>query len=211
MTHPHEGGGRRELDAWLIEMRDTAEDGRLWAGVDVDGVVFDNRPDWKTDLHADLGITPEQLSTGFFRPHWSDVVTGKRPLQPTLTDALRAMGTPVNAADLIDYWFAQDNTLHEPTLDLLKQVAGAAAPFVLLTNQEHQRAAFLWDRLRPFGCFDQLLASAHLGHTKSQRQFFTAVDARLGPRAPRALIDDSPENLDIAREHGWRTFHFTFD
>jgi FMN phosphatase YigB (HAD superfamily) len=53
--------------------------------------------------------------------------------------------------------------------------------------------------------------SAAVGFTKEHPQFFGAASDLLGlPRHSPSVVfvDDSPENVEVARQHGWTAIHF---
>ena len=73
----------------------------LTLALDVDGVLLD--PDragaghWTTELERRHGITREQLQETFFDTYWSEILVGRRALEPALAASLTAIGS---AADV---------------------------------------------------------------------------------------------------------------
>jgi len=56
---------------------------------------------------------------------------------------------------------------------------------------------------------DPMFWSAELGFSKADARAYAAVEARLGLNpAAIVLVDDSPDNVALAREIGWDAIHF---
>lgn len=177
--------------------------------LDVDGVLIRGRPEdgqpWSTTLATDLGIDPNRLQTAFFRPFWSQIVTGKRGLAETLTDCLPRIGAKVTATDFIDYWFARDARLDAGVLEDIALLRANGMRVVLCTNQDHLRAAYLMQDLGLGAHVDGIIYSAALGARKPEAAFFTAARAQTGlPPEALLLIDDTRANITAARKAGWR-------
>lgn len=181
--------------------------------VDVDGVVV-RRPDgrrWDADLHADLGIDPDDLEHAFFRPHFDDVLSGRADLYERLDRVLPRLGT-VTSTELVEYWFAHDATLDPVLLDDLAGTRARGVDLHLATVQEHHRARFLWETLALRDRFTAMHYAADVGHRKGESAFYRVVESRTGLRpAEHCLIDDDPGNVDTARRAGWHAAHWTGD
>lgn len=178
--------------------------------LDIDGVVVCGRPSdglhWKTHLEADLGIKVADLREHFFAPYWSEIVTGHRDLRPTLTKALKNFAPDISATTLIDYWFSQDARLDTA---LLGDLRNCGLKVYLTTNQEHERAKFLWENLGLQNHADGMITSAKLGAQKPDAAFFHGAAEITGALAQEhLLIDDSRENIAGAKSAGWRAAHW---
>ena len=182
--------------------------------VDVDGVLIlgrnADRSHWATDLRRAFGFDKAALREHFFQPYWADIVTGKDELMPRLIQALQAMGSTANAADLRDYWFANDALLNEKLLTWLDRKRNDGYRIMLATNQEHERANYLVEALGLGAYCDGIHYSAALGVAKPNALFFQEISKR-EDRPPRDLIfiDDTPANVDAARRAGLRAVHYT--
>ncbi len=175
--------------------------------VDVDGVVV--RPKsgrWDRNLELDLGLSPERLGAEFFERHWDDVVHGRAALEARLQPVLQRLAPNLSVRELINYWFRMDAELD---LDLISELKGLRASGVglhLATNQEHERAAYLWRDLELRSVFSAMHYSADLGWSKPSPEFYGAVVERTGLEpAELTLLDDRMENVLAAREAGWRS------
>ena len=177
--------------------------------IDIDGVVITGRPkdgaSWKSGLQADLGIDPDDLRTGFFQPYWQKIVTGQLPLRATLERA-----KPDIAADaLIEYWFRLDSRVNSDLLADIDHARRSGLKVYFATNQEHERAAYLWENLGLKNHADGIIASAQVAAKKPDQAFFKAA-TKITNAAPEnhLLIDDTPENITGAKAANWQATHW---
>lgn len=160
---------------------------------------------WSVDLEAVFDFDVQALQRHFFKPYWADIVTGRDVMLPRLTDALRAIGTAVKAADLRDYWFENDSTLNEPLLAWVVAQRSAGHRVMLATNQDQSRADDLMTRLGLSAHCDGIYASGHIGLAKPDPGFFAYIqNAEARTPSDLILIDDSPNNIAAARAAGWQ-------
>ncbi|SMR84115.1 putative hydrolase of the HAD superfamily [Aliiroseovarius halocynthiae] len=182
--------------------------------MDVDGVVVTGRPedgaDWSTGLETDLGVPTDALRDQFFGCHWSEIVTGQKPLRPALTDALATIAPLVTAEALIDYWFRKDARLDHAVLSSIADLRTQGVKVYFATNQEAARAAYLWDVLGLRDFADGMLCSAALGAAKPSSAFFQAAITHTGAKPHHhLLVDDSAANVEAARKAGWQAHLWT--
>lgn len=182
--------------------------------LDVDGVLVTGRPrdglPWAAELERDLGIDPGALQDAFFTPYWEDIVLGRRPLFDVLRACLPQLAPRLTPQDFVDYWFAMDSRVNQALLAECDRLRSLGVRVVLATNQEHQRAAFLMQRMALGQHVDGIVYSARLGARKPQPAFFRRAAAELGlPGAALFLVDDSAENVAAARTAGWQAAHWT--
>ena len=182
--------------------------------VDIDGVVVIGRPadgaHWKTGLEVDLGISAADLKQHFFQPFWAQIVTGQLPLRPTLAGALAKCAPHLDATRLIGYWFSHDARLDRAVLGHLAAARARGLKAYFATNQDHERARYLWQELGLARHGDGMIHSARLGVAKPDPGFFEGA-ARItgaGP-AQHLLIDDSAANVSAAHAAGWQALHWT--
>lgn len=178
--------------------------------VDVDGVLIRTPPGgWSRDLQADLGLPLQVLQSEFFGQHWNDVIVGRARLTDCLGPFLEAHAPHLTASDLMDYWFRRDADLDLDFLAQLEPLREAGVALHLATNQEHERAAFLWKALGMQNRFTRLHYSADLGSAKPEPGFFAAVISRTGfDPSDITLVDDRPDNIAAARQAGWGGLHW---
>lgn len=174
--------------------------------VDVDGVIVRHPGGrrWDHDLETDLGISRQTLQQAFFAPHWDDVVLGRADLNERLAVALADVAPHLSAATLTSYWFEKDACLDHGLLNALAGVRDDGLALHLATVQEHRRADHLWTHLGLKNHFDAMHYAAEYGTRKPDAAFFNAVCARTGFKPEDLLlIDDSPRNIEAARDCGW--------
>lgn len=185
--------------------------------LDVDGVLLD--PDrggaghWSNELNTQFGIDRNQIRETFFAPKWKQIVTGQASVEDELQASLKLLGTTADVESVLTCWFEADYIPFEATFQLACQAVSAGHQVVLVTNQEHRRAHYLYQRINESIPVGQIFYSADIGFEKSDRQFFEVVTAKLGlspdQRSSVVFVDDTYENIEVARSFGWRTVHAT--
>lgn len=174
--------------------------------VDVDGVLI-THPDargWSANLERDLAISVPALQQIFFDRHWDDVVHGRAALRERLAPALAEISPSLTCDALIDYWFSNDAHIDHRLLADLQLWRSKGIEVYLATVQEHERAAYLWDRLGLCHKFDGMHYAAALGCAKPDSAFYQSVQAAVGiPPAAIFFIDDKAINVAAARACGW--------
>jgi putative hydrolase of the HAD superfamily len=182
--------------------------------VDVDGVLIRGRPDdgrhWSTSLEADLGISAEDLHREFFAVHWDNIIIGHARLEDRLSLALQIIAPHLTVVRLINYWFARDARLDKELLRDLVRLRSSGFQLHLATNQEHLRAKYLLGELGLSEHFDSIQYSAQIGAEKPEPEFFRAAASQTGLLPDEILlIDDVAENIEGAKEAGWRAVLWT--
>ena len=185
---------------------------------DVDGVLvhgYHARPElqqrWDANLLADLGIDPDRFRQEFiFDIFIKQVVIGKMALVDALERRLPALGYRGSPMTVLHYWLSHDSALNLPLLDIIGQLKSRAdLRLFIATNQEHQRANWLWSHLGLGELFEDIFYSARVGVLKPQPGFFEFVSRRLGPQSePPLFFDDTPKVIDGARRAGWEAVQF---
>lgn len=181
----------------------------LVLAMDVDGVLLDpsrgGRGPWKSTLGERFGITPDDLGRTFFARYWSDVVVGRSAVLPGLEAAMAELGEPASAAEVLEHWLATDFVVDERAVAIVRRWALDGIPVVLATNQEHERAAYLHERLGRLVDLSGMVYSAALGVTKDDVRFYERAAAALGlaDAVTVVFVDDSPENVATATNAGW--------
>lgn len=184
---------------------------------DVDGVLVHSRfhPDatkrrlWDEHLLADMGIEPDRFQALFGRV-FNHVIVGKKSLISVLDEFLPTVGYTGSTMSFIAYWFERDTHINYDLLDAIRVFRRSnEARVYLATNQEHQRANFLWQRFRLEHIFDDMLYAARLGAMKPDRAFFEAAQSFL-PESdhPPVLFDDSEDCVAGAKKFGWQAVLF---
>ena len=193
----------------------TRFDGAVLA-LDVDGVLLQPSPagrgPWQQVLEQKYGKSAAELQSTFFEPVWPDVMVGRQAIEPALEAALTSLGWPCGVEEFLADWFETDFVLNPEVVEAARTWAADGARLVVVTNQEHRRAAFLLDRLSALLPVSALAYSAAIGHEKRTPEFLIAADAMFGTSAAPGsvvLVDDTRSNVEAARAHGWHAVHFT--
>lgn len=176
--------------------------------LDVDGVLINGRPSdgksWTATLREDTGVDPEQLQDVFFRPHWADIVIGRKGIVETLDRCLPKMGGMITTDRFLRYWFENDARIDSQVLNDCKVLRRTGMRVFLATNQEHLRARYIMRDLGLGLHVDGIVYSAQLGAKKPDCAFFEAAAAASGLCADRLiLVDDTVSNIEGAKAAGW--------
>ncbi|MCA3740248.1 HAD-IA family hydrolase, partial [Phenylobacterium sp.] len=134
---------------------------------------------------------------------------GRASLPARLGPVLERCAPHLTARGLMDYWFRRDAEVDPTFLGQLEPLRASGVDLHLATNQEHERAAFLWKTLGLQDHFAAMHYSADVGWAKPDPGFFTTVVARTGyAPADLTLVDDRPDNVAAARQAGWGGLHW---
>ncbi|MBL4727626.1 MAG: HAD-IA family hydrolase [Rhizobiaceae bacterium] len=180
--------------------------------MDVDGVLVRLNEPWHADLDKDLGISVEQLQKEFFMESWSDIIIGKVELREGLSPVLASIAPRISTNEFINYWFEKDSRLDQALLELLKNARARGIRIYGATNQEHERATYLWHNLGLSTYWDGFCYSAALSWRKPDDNFFQQAMEKTGFAASELLlVDDTHENIVAARSAGWQALHWSGD
>jgi putative hydrolase of the HAD superfamily len=184
--------------------------------LDVDGVLLDSRRGgrgpWHREVEQRFGVDATDLQRVFFRPSWPAIVRGREPIEPALDAALRELAWPMTCEALLDCWFEADFVVDRDVVDAVNAWSDAGARVVLVTDQEHRRAAHLRGSLAALMPISGFAYSAAIGLVKRDEGYFPAACAYLGIEPAGAavvFVDDTLPNVEAATRHGWAALHFT--
>ncbi|GHG91771.1 HAD-IA family hydrolase [Pseudodonghicola xiamenensis] len=182
--------------------------------LDVDGVLVTGRPaDGLRRDHQqfeDTRVAPDSLGRQLFARDLDDIVTGRKALLPPLSDALRAIGSQVNAEDLAHYWFDMASCVEQAVLADCRAAPRQGLAIYLAINQEHMRARYLMQTMKLDQEVDGIVYSAQAGCRKHQPEFFAhAAEARGFAPRDLLLVDDTQDNVETARQADWQAVHWT--
>ncbi len=187
---------------------------------DIDGVIIDGwhadpkrRKPWDTTLEADLGVNREAFQAALFarKPDGSDALIsrctrGELDLKEVLADILPALGYSGSVEAFTAYWFRKDSNVNQQVIAAIEQLQRHDhVRLFLATNQDHHRAAYLWNELGLKDLFEDMFHSARMGVLKYDPAYFHAVGSALGIADDEAplLFDDTERIVQTARDVGW--------
>jgi putative hydrolase of the HAD superfamily len=183
--------------------------------LDVDGVLLDpelgGEGTWQEVLGRRHGIDTTLLDEAFFIPHWADIVVGRKPIEPVLSEVVAELGWPLTGEQFLSEWMETDCAIDQAVVAEALGWAGDGARLVLATNQEHRRAAHIRARLAAVLPVSDMAYSAALGCTKADHQFYRLAGDQFGvPRRSGTVVfvDDADQNIKVALESGWSGVHF---
>jgi putative hydrolase of the HAD superfamily len=180
--------------------------------IDIAGVIIvhPHPKGWSAKLEQDLGLSAKRIQQAFFRPHFVDILDGRAGMHERLGLVLIQIAPHLTPDTLIRYWFAQASHLDHDLLTQLAEVRHSGIALHLATNQEHERADYLWRGLELHEPFNAMHDAADLGCTKADIAFFKTVQARAGFALNELfLIDDRPVNIAAAQQAGWQAAIWT--
>jgi putative hydrolase of the HAD superfamily len=185
---------------------------------DVDGVLihgYHARPElrrcWDEHITRDFGVDRERFKNEFiFGPFVKEVIVGRRDLKAALAEALPPLGFSGDPQDFIDYWLEKDSHVYHDLLDKIRILKDSGrARLYIATNQEHNRARHLMDKIGFGAYFEDIFYSGRLGALKPATEYFQAIAAALGPGdEPPVFFDDTPAVVEGALKYGWEAVEF---
>lgn len=192
---------------------------RTFLALDVDGVILDpargGRGPWQAAFSERFGVDAGRLDeTLFSAAAWADVITGGRPIEDVLSDALRDLDWGMGVEAALQCWFEEDFAGEPTVVEAARTWAAQGVPLALVSNQEPRRARFLEESLGPLLPMSGTAFSGDLGLVKNDPGFYEAAEPRLDiVDLGRAVVflDDTQANIETATRHGWTGIRYRKD
>ncbi|MGQ9921867.1 MAG: GMP/IMP nucleotidase [Desulfobacca sp.] len=181
-----------------------------WVLLDMDGTLLDKHFDdyfWETLVpqeyarqhHLELEAARREVFARYQRQegtlNWTDIDFWSRELEldiPALKEGIR---------HLIE--------VHPDSEPFLRYVRSLQKKVILVSNAHYKTLDLKMNHVGLLGYFDAVISSFDLGAPKEQRQFWEALQARLGFDPERTmLVDDNRDVLQAARDYGIRYLFF---
>lgn len=175
---------------------------------DADGVVI---LPWRfarylEQVHA---ITPE-MTRGFFRGVFEDCLVGQADLRVVLPPFLSKWGWKETLDDFITTWFEVENAVDDRIVNVIHSLRQSGLVCCLATSQERYRAEYMTAVMGFSEIFDELFFSHDLGCQKPDHAYYERIERSLNLEGQSVLFwDDSPMNVESARECGWKAEVYT--
>jgi putative hydrolase of the HAD superfamily len=191
--------------------------------IDVDYVVWDfdgvlnanivgGRFIWAEHFERDIGAPLESFTRAILNEEFASILRSEKDLLEHVSAWSTAVRCSQSPESILRYWFESDSHIDLEMLAILQRVAATGRKNIIATNNDPLRTLFIENEMGFRSRVDRIFSSGRMGCLKPDPEFFRRVTNDLGVGADRIiLIDDGLPNLDVARNPGWQTHHFTGD
>lgn len=179
--------------------------------VDLDGVVLHRSGYFSArakDLYPDADHTA--ILEFFTGGTYKDITLGKRDLVEALTEALPSWQTGKTVEEVLTDWFGAENNVDTAVVDRIQEIRKSGIKCVIATDHSSYRKNQVWNELGMDKYFDDIIASADVGATKDDREFYIESLKRLNIKNAEEVTftDDDPKNVETAASLDIKTFYF---
>jgi HAD superfamily hydrolase (TIGR01509 family) len=179
--------------------------------VDLDGVVL-HRTAYFSERAKELypSANHAAILEFFTKGLYKEVTLGKRDLVEALSEVLPAWNVSRNANQVLTDWFEGENNIDYAALERIQGIRNSGVRCVLATDHSQFRKNQVWEDLGMKDFFDNIIASADVGATKHDSEFYLQSLKRLDIEKPQDVVftDDDPKNVEVAKEVGLNAFVF---
>jgi putative hydrolase of the HAD superfamily len=180
--------------------------------VDLDGVIV-HRADFFSSRAKELypNANHEAIMQFFVGGAYKHTALGQKDLVAALEEVLPSWGVDVSVQAILDTWFSGENTVDEVVLNRIQELRAAGVKCVIATDHSTYRKNDVWENLGMKNYFDDKIASADIGATKEDVEFYQYAMKKLEVTEPTTLLftDDDPNNTEVAASLGIKTITFT--
>jgi len=176
---------------------------------DADGVLI-NGKHFGVELEKKYSIPKEKINP-FFANEFSRALTGEVDLKDVVMPYLSDWGWQGTVDELLQFWFSVEHSVDEKLVSYIQNLRKRNIQCFVATNQEKYRAKYMLEKMGFSKSFDGIFASAHLGAKKPDLEFFSKILDQIGETDKESILfwDDSPLNVEAAREFGIQAEHYT--
>lgn len=180
---------------------------------DFDGVLNRNVEKgvfaWSRGFERDLGLSLQSFSSFLFGGRFQQAMVGEACLVELVTEWSETNGAEGRAAEILDYWFRQDDLPDARTLDMFAPLSARGLRHVMATNNEVHRTRYIETDMGFGSRMERIFAAGRMRLAKPDTAYFSHIEDELGlPPSAFLLVDDMEENVQAARRRGWQAFHF---
>lgn len=177
---------------------------------DVDGVTLKPREKYFSEhLAADYNVPIEKIMP-LFKDEFPECLLGKLDLREVLPKYMKEWDLDMTIDELLKYWWNTENTLNTPILEMVASLRTQGTKCFIATDQEKNRANYLWETLGLKNHFDGAFISSQIGTRKSSPEYWVHVLKTLDSPSPDTVFfwDDKEENITVAKNAGVNAFFF---
>lgn len=179
--------------------------------VDLDGVVLHRNGYFSArsrELYPDANHAA--ILDFFTGGTYKDITLGKQDLVETLAEALPGWSVDRTVDEVLKDWFDGENNIDRAVLDRIQEIRQSGIKCVIATDHSSYRKNQVWNELGMKEYFDDIVASADVGATKHDPEFYIESLKRLNIMNAQdvAFTDDDQKNIDVALSVGLRGFLF---
>ena len=169
---------------------------------DADGVLLTGTM-FSTYLQSHLGL-PADIIQSFFDNEFKKCQTGQSDIKDELPKYLKRWGWKKSVDDFLALWFTSEHVIDNRLITYIQTLRRKGINCSVATNQEKNRVEYMQTQMDFTTVFNKIYASAHLGHLKSDRNFFAKVMRDLSSIKKEEVLfwDNSMKNVLVAKQFG---------
>lgn len=179
--------------------------------VDLDGVVL-NRTDFFSKRAETLypSANHAEILKFFTGGLYKKITLGQVGLIEALSEVLPDWNVNVNVDEVLEAWFSGENNIDKEVVDRIQEIRKSGVKCVIATDHSKYRKDDVWNNLGMRDFFDDIIASADIGATKEESDFYKKSMGMLDIENPNqvSFTDDDPKNVAVAESLGINSFVF---
>lgn len=158
---------------------------------------------WAQNFEQDFAKSPDILED-LFQGSFLIAMQRTKVLSRFIEPFLKKHNIEMTPKDFLEYWLSRDMRINQPVWEWIKKEKAKGHIFHIASNQSHIRMDYLLENQPEWHeVFDWVFTSARLGVAKPEPQFFVYAKNYLKvPFNQMCLIDDSPQNIEVAKSLG---------
>lgn len=176
---------------------------------DADGVIINKPHNFSEKYMRDFGISNEDMLP-FFKHEFGKAIVGEADLKQIVSPYLKNWRWEKSVDEFLQYWFEAEHFIDKLLVKDIEQLRLKGIKIYLATNQEEHRVRYIENEMGIGNHVDYVFSSARLNLKKPNREFYQKVHAHIGdiPASEIYFFDDDEENVQGARDYGFKSFHY---
>lgn len=177
---------------------------------DIDGVVIPEGDVFFRDRLIKEHKIESQKTNPFFYVDFYRCLVGKADIYKKLPEYFEEWGWQGSVDDLLDFWFSGERDLDHALLEEIGKLREAGHECYIASNQEVNRAKYLWEDVGLKEHFDGAFFSHQLGYLKDHKNYFRHLSENLSRDFSELIFwDNMKEYVDTARSLGVESYLYT--